>query len=58
MENNQIGKVCELCKIGLIIFVSIGVGLFGKKIEYICCSNKNCSAFINIRNIGGNGGNL
>ena len=45
---SQLGKLCPLCKKGLIIYVRFGEG-FMAQYEFVHCSNEKCSANRKIR---------
>ena len=49
-EANNIGKLCPLCGKGIIMYIRFKGGFFSEvsEIEYITCSNKECSAYIEI----------
>jgi len=47
INNNNIGKLCPLCKEGVIIYIKYGKG-FMNQIEYISCSNDKCNAYVKI----------
>lgn len=45
-----LGKLCPLCKKGVIIYVKFRpAGLTSGEAEIICCSNEKCSAHIKVK---------
>lgn len=47
---NNVGKLCPLCKKGIMLYVKVKGGFFLETthVEYTSCSNKKCDAFVKI----------
>lgn len=47
----NVGKLCPLCKKGVILYVNFKGGSFFTNlyVEFVNCSNKKCGAYIEIK---------